>query len=130
MGFLDLVNQLISEHGSATILKERLLLLRDQLEQLEKENQRLREENQTLQENNDELNEQLESESKTEEFVKHRGVLFLRLPNGNIQDEVYCPRCHRPMNSIEDFLPFQCEPCNFMSGFRGRDLRSVISEIS
>ena len=38
MGILDNIQTLINEHGSSTILRERLSLLKDQIVILEKEN--------------------------------------------------------------------------------------------
>jgi DNA-binding MarR family transcriptional regulator len=48
MGMLDLIDKLINEHGSSTILKERLELLKDQISILEKENDAVKSENATL----------------------------------------------------------------------------------
>ena len=129
MGLIDTVNQLITEHGSAAILKERLLLLRDQLEKLQSENKRLTDENARLQTENTHLYQKLAQKTATEEFVKHRGVLFLRLPDGKIQDEVYCPKCRHPMVSFEKMIPFDCDACRVTANFTGSDLRRIIAEI-
>jgi len=62
MGLLDGFEKLITEHGSAAILKERIALINDKHAELERktarlegENQKLREENETLLRQNDEL---------------------------------------------------------------------------
>ncbi|MEZ6074092.1 MAG: hypothetical protein R3C56_00015 [Pirellulaceae bacterium] len=129
MGLIDSLNQLITEHGSATVLKERLLLLRDKLEHFEKENQRLQSVNATLQRENHELKTKLDQQTAPDEFIKHRGMLFLRLPNGKIKEEVYCPKCKMPMPCFAGPFSFECEPCHVKSGFKGSDIRSIIAEI-
>jgi len=48
MSLIDVIEKLINEHGSATILKERLELLKDQISILEKENAALKSENAVL----------------------------------------------------------------------------------
>ena len=45
MSLINFIEKLIIEHGSSTILKERLELLRDQISALEKENSALKSEN-------------------------------------------------------------------------------------
>lgn len=42
MGAIELLGSLISEHGSSTVLRERLELLREQFERLERENASLK----------------------------------------------------------------------------------------
>lgn len=129
MGLMSLFNDLINEHGSATILKERLLLLRDQLAKIEAENERLTEENRQIKSDLQRLQKELEKHSSSEDFVKYRGVLFLRLPNGEIQDEAYCPLCRGPMFSLEGFMPFCCTRCNVTANFSGRDVKRIVAEI-
>ena len=53
MSMIDYIEKLINEHGSSTILKERLELLRDQISILEKENGNLKSENAILKEKKD-----------------------------------------------------------------------------
>lgn len=129
MGLIDSLNQLITEHGSATILKERLLLLRDKLEHLEKENQRLQNANTALQHENNDLKTKLNEQTTPDEFIKHRGMLFLRLSNGKIQEEVYCPKCRMPMPCFAAPFSFECDQCHVKTGFKGNQIRSIIAEI-
>lgn len=49
MGFLDSIERLINEHGSATILRERIALANDKYAELERRADRLETENQALQ---------------------------------------------------------------------------------
>ena len=58
MGLLDGFEKLINEHGSATILKERIALANDKYAALEAENEILRSENKTLRLDNVKLNNQ------------------------------------------------------------------------
>jgi hypothetical protein len=48
MGLLDLIEKAINEHGSATIMKERLELIREQAQAREKQLAALQEENTAL----------------------------------------------------------------------------------
>jgi regulator of replication initiation timing len=48
MGIFDAFEKLINEHGSATILRERLGLIKTQYEELERKNSDLKSENETL----------------------------------------------------------------------------------
>lgn len=129
MGLMDNIGKLITEHGSAGIMKERLELLRDQLELIQKDNERLQKENEALSKQNDSLKKQVESKTAADEYVKHRGVLFLRLPSGKIQDEVYCPKCQGPMLSFVGFHPYQCDPCNVTAGFNQGELPRMMAEL-
>lgn len=68
MGFLDSIEKLINEHGSATILKERIQLandkysaLKDKASILEKENGILKEQNANLKSQLDEATKKIES---------------------------------------------------------------------
>ncbi|MBB1073739.1 hypothetical protein HUU62_04855 [Rhodoferax sp. 4810] len=58
MGLLDGIEKLITEHGSASILRERIALVNDKYSALESENNGLRSENETLKYNNTKLQEQ------------------------------------------------------------------------
>src|SRR5262245_30180236 len=105
---LTLLEKAINEHGSATILKERLELAADKFKQLEEENKKLKETNQRLEEELKQVRAELEQKSASEEFVKARGVLFHRLPNGQIERDAYCPACKLPMSSLAGKLPYTC----------------------
>ncbi len=59
MNPITLIEKLINEHGSSTILKERLELLRDQMSALEKENGVLKSENAILKGKQNETESQL-----------------------------------------------------------------------
>ena len=68
MGFLDSIEKLINEHGSATILKERISLLNDQHAFVEKQAAALQEQVTHLQSENERLKldkEQLQQQIKT-----------------------------------------------------------------
>lgn len=130
MNPIDLLNKLITEHGSAIILKERLVQLREEFESLQKKYDGLEAEHQKVLEENEHLRRQLEQKTIPDEYTEHRGVLFRRLPNGKIQDEAYCTKCKIPMTSFGNMLPFTCSECNRSASFTGKDIHEVISELS
>lgn len=71
---LDSIEKLISEHGSASILRDHVNLLREQFTVLEKQNFSLQDENSTLKkkiENLDEVINQLRQENKELNDVLH-----------------------------------------------------------
>jgi regulator of replication initiation timing len=55
MGILDGIEKLITEHGSAAILRERVALAKEQYQALERDNATLKQENATLRQENDRL---------------------------------------------------------------------------
>jgi len=125
-----LIEKLITEHGSASILKERLLLLRDQLQALELENERLQSALAYREKENAELKRQIAEQAKAEEFVEHEGALFKRRPGGGYHKAVYCPYCRAPLGSLEGVLPYNCGRCKIMLDFTGEDLARIMGEIA
>ena len=55
MGFLDSIERLINEHGSAVVLRERILLANDQYAQLERKVAELQSQNERLLGDNENL---------------------------------------------------------------------------
>ena len=123
------IEKLINEHGSAAILSERIGLLKDKMELLAEENDRLKEQNRELKAEVNQLREANKKQSVPTEYLEHRGVLFRRLANGKIQDEVYCPDCKKPMSSLQRLTPYRCSICKFHAGFTGHELSKVLKEI-
>src|SRR5205809_555029 len=66
MGLLELINQLINEHGSATIMGERLNLARDQAQVLEKQLAALVVENAALKQRVAQLEQQVAAQTALE----------------------------------------------------------------
>ena len=126
MGLLSGIERLINEHGSATILKERLELLRDQAKALESTVADLQRRNAALEARVAEL----QSEVVPKQFIEHRGVLFKRGGSGVVEETVYCPSCRTAMNALDDELPFRCSRCKFLAPFTGQELPKVLSEIN
>jgi FtsZ-binding cell division protein ZapB len=73
MGISDLFEKLINEHGSATILKERVSAFNDQVIELEKENSSLKSENSVLNKNITDL------ELKNNDIEKEKSICQARL---------------------------------------------------
>lgn len=123
---LDLIEKLITEHGSSSILKERLELIREQLAALETKNAELGDK---LAEAQAEI-ERLRSLVPDSRFVEYGGVKFKRKPSGGFESTVYCPNCETGMATIPGAdMPFTCGRCNALSGFSSRQLSSILAEV-
>lgn len=85
MSIFTEIERLITEHGSAAILKERVALAREQNEALAKKVGQLEAEVAELKKKNGDLESKIARELKPEEFLKHRGVLFRRFPKGDMR---------------------------------------------
>lgn len=118
--------KLINEHGSNTILKERLELIRDQLSALEARNAELE---RALTAARAEI-EQLRVLVPDARFVEYGGVKFKRKPSGGFESTVYCPTCEVGMATIPGVdLPFTCGKCNALSGFSSKQLSTILGEV-
>lgn len=122
------IEKLITEHGSASILRERVDALREQFERVEQEKDRLQAENKELIDQVRELQGELQKKAVPDEYMEHRGVLFRRV-SGSIQDEAYCPECKIPMTSLMGATPLRCSKCRRTASFTGNDIRRIIREI-
>lgn len=94
---LKMFEKLINEHGSSTILKERIELindkyeaLSDKLENSKKENQLLHQENETLKQQIVDLQRQLESYPVNDEFPHEQKEILKLLfkTNDSVRDEL------------------------------------------
>ena len=104
MGLLDGFEKLINEHGSATILKERIALANDKYAALETGNKILLSENEALRLDNDKFREQVRTlEEKlihlsiSQNYIEESGALFKRRENGEWDYTPYCPSCKTAM---------------------------------
>ncbi|MEM6884046.1 MAG: hypothetical protein AAF571_03375 [Verrucomicrobiota bacterium] len=126
---MKLLNDIITEHGSAAILKERLLLLKDQIEALEQKVVDLQTENTELKGKVYDLTKKLEEAAPPDEYFKHKGILLRKGEDGKTEDTVYCPKCQSPMYSLMDATPFKCS-CGFIAGFTGKEFRKILRELN
>ena len=128
MGWLSDIRSALEGLAASGIKDERMALLRDRFEQAHAAMVELQEENRRLVQENQELHRQLEEARVPEDFVEHRGVLLRRLPDGDYEPDVYCPRCKVPMFSVMDHAPFQCGRCGEIAGFTGQDLHRYLAQ--
>ena len=117
MGFLDGIEKLITEHGSAVILKERLALASDQYAALEKKSNDLQTENERL-------------KLDLEECKKQRRAFEEKLAHGGNPEKYVCDHCasanlnrtgtrpHPKLGAVglKEAL-FQCKSCGQESAF-------------
>jgi len=87
LGFLDGIEKLITEHGSAAILKERIALASDQYAALEKESAASEVRSNDLQVENERLTLDLE------ECQKQRRALEEKLSHGSNTEKYVCDHC-------------------------------------
>lgn len=138
MGLLDGIEKLINEHGSATILKERIALANDKHAVLESENKILRTECDALQLDNCKLKEQvraLEEKfshiSSLSEFIEEAGALFKKNADGTYNQTPYCPSCKTAMASPGRHELFRCgkKSCSQLASFDRLHLGDVMARL-
>lgn len=123
---LSLLEKAINEHGSSTILGQRLDLVKEMLAKVEKEKSDL--ENQ-LSDARKKIVE-LQAKIPSTKFVEYRGAKFKRRPSGGYENSVYCPSCEVGMATIQSSdMPFVCGKCNALTTFTSHDLVSVLREV-
>lgn len=127
---LAMIEKLINEHGSSTILKERLQLINDKYEVLESKLALAEKENESLKKELQRVSSQLKDQEKSEEFVSFKGAKFKRKPSGSFENSVYCPKCEGAMFALENMLPFVCGSCGSTAGFSGGQLTKVLKEVA
>jgi hypothetical protein len=125
---LQTLTGILQEVGTASVLRERLLLLQDQLQLVVQENVDLKKENARLKKQHKELAVQLEEYSLPEQFVEHRGVLFRKTGSG-YSESPYCPVCKIPMSSMEQGVPFFCSRCDHITSLTPLDIPAVMERL-
>lgn len=127
--FLSEIERLINEHGSATVLRERLALANDQFVLLERKVAQLQQENAQARQRCDELERQLARYLQAEQFEECRGALFKKRPGGGYALAVYCPTCRKSTSAFPEGEQYVCGPCNWFSAFREVQIAAVMAEL-
>jgi hypothetical protein len=125
---LQTLTDILQEVGTASVLRERLLLLQDQLQLMMQENINLEKENARFKKQIKEFTVQLEEYSLPEQFIEHRGVLF-RKSGGRYSESPYCPVCKILMSPMEPGIPFFCNRCGYTTSLTPRDVSIVIERL-
>ena len=137
MGLLDGLEKLITEHGSASILKERIALANDKyaaleeklsaselrVKNLESEKEALRLDNDKLKQQNRAFEEQLSHISTPQEYFEESGALFKKRPDGEWDYTPYCPSCKTAMVQPKRHELYVCgnKKCGQRASFRYAD---------
>jgi len=130
MDLFAALEKVITEHGSASVLRDHLALIRDQAKAVEAENARLKKRVAELEVVIQKLGVELRAKAVADEFVLHRGAAFKRDGKGGYLQMVFCPHCHKVTSSTFDELPFACVPsCGWVGGFTGRNLQTVMQDL-
>ncbi|RJP90947.1 MAG: hypothetical protein C4518_08615 [Desulfobacteraceae bacterium] len=128
MDWFSMLEKFINEHASAGIQKERIIQRDEIIQHLRDEHNLLKEKNTLLNEKNEILQRELKELSIPENFIKYRGVLFSKLPDGRIDECAYCPTCKTPMYSIQEATNFECSRCRFVASFTGEELPQILRD--
>lgn len=129
---LKLIEDLINEHGSATIRGERLILLKEELTKVEKERADLYKKCSDLEKEVAELRDKLTKVSTPPEFVEYHGALFKRDATGSYSPIAHCPECKRPLfNTEPKIFPYTCSTrgCNYTINIH-EDLQSIAKKLT
>ena len=138
VGFLDSIEKLITEHGSAAILKERIALANDKYAALEKkvsvlatENERLKLDGDECQKQRRALEQKLSNISSLSEFTEEAGALFKRCENGEWDYTPYCPSCKTAMVAPGRHELFRCgkKSCGQSASFKSIQVNDVVSRL-
>lgn len=123
---LSLLEDAINEHGSSTILAQRLELVKEMLAKVVQERAELEKQ---LSEAKTEI-QWLKAQIPQKGYVDFMGARFKRKPSGGYENAVYCPKCECGMASMHDGRsPFICTRCNASTSFQKNQLSKVLEEL-
>jgi hypothetical protein len=126
MGLLAALEKLITEHGSAAILRERLAAFRDDVQRFEQRNTQLEAENAELKKERAELTRYLEQQRTTAQFTESKGALWKRTPQGSFSEMPYCPTCERPLSRLPMADMVACTKCGYHPGFKSHQIAQIV----
>lgn len=145
MKLFEGLEKLINEHGSSTILKERIALANDKFSALETEMQKAMSEKDSLASEVDKLNNILEYQDQkirkleqqlsnlaetSKKFTEIRGIKIRNLPAGKFEEEIsYCFHCESPLSSTHRTKNLECSKCGYKTSIQARHLCVVLSEL-
>ena len=129
MGFLELIDKLINERGSAAILERQLAFVREQAEVIVNKVAQLEQEKATAEQRLAQLEAELKAYRDAEQFVEHEGALFQRKPEGGYSLLPRCPNCRAPMVSGFSGVPYSCATCHYRAPFDQDNLPQIIAKL-
>jgi uncharacterized protein YbaR (Trm112 family) len=115
LNLFSLIEDLINEHGSSSILRERLLLLKEELAKVENERTSLITKVAELEKQLSNYREQLNKATVPKEFTEYMGALYKRDMNNRYMPMAFCPECKRPLVGMPDpdIFPYRCSGCGY-----------------
>lgn len=129
MGLISDIQNLINEHGSSSILRERLLLLQEKVAEIEEERRQVVEELANARQEAMDLRAELDRLKVDPGFKEHLGAVFKRKPSGSYAPTPCCPHCHSPMASEFKVFNYKCSKCGHIADFTGNDLPEILNEL-
>lgn len=125
------LEKLINEHGSSTILRERLESLRDDIQRLQQKNVALEAESAKIKEENTKLLKDLEKYRESEKFTQERGALWRINPDGTYSESPCCVRCKMPMSKLSLFPDIvKCTHCEYTPFFQFHEIKSILEKLN
>ena len=118
---MEWLDDLLREHPEAEGARERLKYLQDRCNAIEKENEDLLHEVDRLRRENSEMRSQIDGQLNAGGFVESEGVLWRKKPNGEYEQNPYCPICKVVMTPSPPMLPtvLSCIKCSFTAPVSG-----------
>ncbi len=112
---LSLIEKLINEHGSSSILRDRLLLIKEELAKVESDRANLITKVAELEKQLGNCTEQLNKATTPKEFTEHMGALYKKDMDGRYMPIAFCPKCKTPLVGTPDFkiFPYYCSGCRY-----------------
>ena len=126
---LQIMAGVIQDVGTASVLRERLLLLQDQLQLIVQENILLKEENTRLEKEKHKLSEEIARHTQPDQFIEYGGILF-RETGGRYSESPYCPSCKILMSSIKPGIPFFCNHCGHSASITPVEIPEIIKKLT
>jgi hypothetical protein len=126
----DFLKELVIGAPITGLVRDRLLSIYERSLLTAQENESLKKRCAELEQLCEQLKQHSVAGSDSETFVERHGAKFRRLDDGEFERRAYCPRCQKPMTPpADEFLPFRCAPCHFVSALKGYDFPSVLEEL-
>ena len=123
--FLSDIERWITEHGSATILKEHLVFLQARLSALREEIAKREKENADLKARIADLEKKPSAAVVPKDLFEERGAYFKRRVGGGYHDAVYCFRCFQSTSPFPPGEQFSCQ-CGWFSSFTEDALPNIL----
>jgi FtsZ-binding cell division protein ZapB len=130
MSTIDTIIAALKDHFTAGVLREQIVILEKEIVTLMDRNKYLEKENADLVRKNEELQKEISALKRAEiEFVEYEGIKIKRLAGGGYSETPCCVHCLSPMFTTDDFFPYECSKCGYMSDINRPKLKKIIETL-